>query len=209
MVVREAGRRHLAVMNQNGQGSQNLAASLDVKGAPDWSPDGRLDRRRRAGCGGDGPVRDCRGRRHTSQARSRPGHRSSLVAERRLHGVCGRVLRRQRQNARVGGAAQAVRPDGTNYDLPLVVEQADTGTDLRVIPGSYRFLDQTHLVYRPEPESRDFWLIDLVSGERRQITQLANKGTVRAFDIAPDGKSIVFDRVRQNSDIVLIERPKK
>ncbi len=46
-------------------------------------------------------------------------------------------------------------------------------------------------------------------GERRQITQLANKGTVRAFDIAPDGKSIVFDRVRQNADVVLIEPRKK
>jgi hypothetical protein len=48
-----------------------------------------------------------------------------------------------------------------------------------------------------------------VSGERQQITQLANKGAVRGFDIAPDKKHIVFDRVRQNSDIVLIERPKK
>ena len=28
-------------MNQNGQGSQNLAVSLDVRGAPDWSPDGK------------------------------------------------------------------------------------------------------------------------------------------------------------------------
>jgi hypothetical protein len=28
------------------------------------------------------------------------------------------------------------------------------------------------------------------------------------FDITPDGKQIVFDRLRDNSDIVLIDRPK-
>ena len=28
---------------------------------------------------------------------------------------------------------------------------------------------------------------------------------MRAFDIAPDGKRIVFDRLRENSDIVLID----
>ena len=29
-----------------------------------------------------------------------------------------------------------------------------------------------------------------------------------AFDITPDGKEIVFDRLRDNSDIVLIDLPK-
>jgi hypothetical protein len=28
------------------------------------------------------------------------------------------------------------------------------------------------------------------------------------FDITPDGKQIVFDRLRENSDIVLIDLPK-
>ena len=64
-------------------------------------------------------------------------------------------------------------------------------------------------MYRPNPESLDFWVFDLVSGRQTRLTQLGNKGTLRAFDITPDGKHIVFDRVRQNSDIVLIERPKK
>jgi hypothetical protein len=29
---------------------------------------------------------------------------------------------------------------------------------------------------------------------------------MRTFDVTPDGKQIVFDRLRDNSDIVLIER---
>jgi hypothetical protein len=28
---------------------------------------------------------------------------------------------------------------------------------------------------------------------------------MRTFDVAPDGKSIVFDRLRRNSDIVLFD----
>ena len=30
----------------------------------------------------------------------------------------------------------------------------------------------------------------------------------RNFDVTPDGKEIVFDRSRENSDIVLIDLPK-
>ena len=37
---------------------------------------------------------------------------------------------------------------------------------------------------------------------------LRNQGTLRTFDITPDGRFIVFDRSRQNSDIVLIDLPK-
>ena len=114
-----------------------------------------------------------------------------------------------RHRASGGAPLKAVRPDGTTYDLPLVLWPTGAREDLRVSPGGYRFLDQTHLVYRPTPESVDFWLFDLVTGERRQITRLGNKGILRGFDITPDGKHIVFDRIRQNSDIVLIDLPKK
>jgi Tol biopolymer transport system component len=57
-------------------------------------------------------------------------------------------------------------------------------------------------------QSPDFWLLDLATGNQRQLTRLANQGTVGSFDITPDGKHIVFDRSRENSHIVLIERPK-
>ena len=57
--------------------------------------------------------------------------------------------------------------------------------------------------------SQDFWLLDLDTKRQRQLTRLANLGSLRTFDIAADGKYIVFDRLRQNSNIVLIELPKE
>jgi tricorn protease-like protein len=51
----------------------------------------------------------------------------------------------------------------------------------------------------------DLWLLELQSRKTRQLTQLSQRGTVRRFDITPDGKHILFDRARQNSDVVLID----
>ena len=92
-----------------------------------------------------------------------------------------------------------VRPDGTRVDMPLV----------RTRPGGYRFLPNgTGLVYLPFIPSLDFWLIDFATNTPRQLTRLSYQGALGTFDITPDGKAIVFDRSRENSDIVLIELQK-
>jgi hypothetical protein len=96
-------------------------------------------------------------------------------------------------------ALLGVRPDGTRVQLP----------DVMVRPGGYRFVPNgSGLVYLPRIPSLDFMLFDFVSKKSRPLTHLGNLGALRTFDITPDGKYIVFDRSRQNSDIVLIEVPK-
>jgi hypothetical protein len=55
--------------------------------------------------------------------------------------------------------------------------------------------------------SQDFWLLDLATLKSRRLTRLSTAFTGRTFDITPDGKRIVFDRLRHNSDIVLIDLP--
>jgi serine/threonine protein kinase len=209
VVVKEAGKRHVAVMNRDGQGSQSLAPAIEVLGGVDWSPDGAsvvASGRDTDGIGlfvipvdGGEPRRIFRGAA-VDPAWSPDG--DFIVYSGVFSG--GSAASRA-----PGSPLKAVRPDGKAHDLPLVVGLTGAKEDLRVSPGGYRFLDRTHVIYRPNPESLDFWLFDLVTGERRQITRLGNKGSLRGFDITPDRKQIVFDRVRQNSDIVRIDLPKK
>ena len=78
------------------------------------------------------------------------------------------------------------------------------------VRAAYRFLPNgTGLVYLPRAQSRDFWLLDLATRNQRQLTRLSDQGKLQTFDITPDGKQIVFDRLRDNSDIVLIDSCKR
>ena len=54
--------------------------------------------------------------------------------------------------------------------------------------------------------SPDFWILDLENGGGvRQLTKLGDHSEMRHFDITPDGKFIVFDRLRMNANLALIE----
>ena len=72
----------------------------------------------------------------------------------------------------------------------------------------YRFLPdgKSMVVLQGQFRAMDFVLIDLASGQKRQLTKLKPGYQVRSFDLSPDGKEILFDRVQENSDIVLIDR---
>lgn len=92
-----------------------------------------------------------------------------------------------------------VTPDGVSVEFPEVYSRQ----------GAYRFLrDGTGLVYLPRIQSGDFSLLDLTTKQSRAITRLSNHGYLTTFDITPDGKEILFDRSRENSNIVLIDLPK-
>ena len=90
----------------------------------------------------------------------------------------------------------------------------DFPTDIRTSAqggGSSRFLDWKRLVYLQSPiaiGARGFWLLDLTTNKKRQLVRLPGSETTMTFDITPDGNRIVFDRLRENSDIVLIDLPK-
>ena len=72
----------------------------------------------------------------------------------------------------------------------------------------YRFLgDSKHLVLlKGEFVNQDFWLVDLETGKERQLTNLKPGYNPNSFDVSPDGRQIVFDRVWERSNVVLIDR---
>ena len=71
----------------------------------------------------------------------------------------------------------------------------------------FRFLpDGSGLVYMQGGfDAMDFWLFDLATKQSRRLTQLGKTDRMRTFDLTADGREIVFDRQRQNSDLVLID----
>ena len=198
IVVRREGKRRLVVLSADGRSSRTLARSLDIQGTAgqgtaDWSPDGAwivTGARDAEGPGlfkipvdsGD-PVRLVRGQ--AANPLWSPDGKLIVYAGKFFTGQVGLA---------------GVRPDGTPVELPPA----------RTRPGGYRFLpDGTGLVYLPFIPSLDFWLFDFTTKTPRRLTRLGNQGFLGTFDVTPDGKAIVFDRLRENSNIVLIELPKQ
>ena len=203
VVVRQQGKRHLAIMSADGTNSRILAASIDIqgwaeRGAADWSPDGKWivaggDDGQGKGLfkipvDGGAPVQLVKGEAH-NPVWSPNGDLIVYATGTPFAGAGGtNVLR-------------GVKPDSTPVVMPAVRVRAG---------GAHRFLPRgTGLVYLPSIESQDFWLLDLATGQTRQLTRLADRGYLNGFDITPDGKYLVFDRTQQNADIVLIDLPKK
>jgi hypothetical protein len=197
VVVRREGKRQLSIMATDGTGPRTLAPSIDVEGAAgqaaaDWSPDGT-----RLVVGG----RDATGS-GLFIVSVETGNAARLVAGTWVNPVWspGNDLIVYSGRSVVGQVQlYGIRPDGTPVPLPHVL----------VRPGGYRFLpDGSGLVYLPRIPSLDFWYLDLTARTTRRLTSLGNHGVLKTFDITRDGKHIVFDRSRQNSNIVLIELPK-
>ena len=198
IIVHQQGKRQLLMMSADGTNGRTLAPSITIqgsvgRGSADWSPDGASIVA--AGTDEQGPglfLIPVDGRapvRLVSGKVVNPvwSPKGALI-------VYGGPM--------VGGRVPllGVKPDGTRVELPDV----RTGSG-----GGHRFLPNgTGLVYVPRPPSRDFWLLDLATKKTRPLTRLGDHGTVSAFDITPDGKEIVFDRLRDNSHIVLIDLPK-
>jgi Tol biopolymer transport system component len=201
VVVRQQGKRHLAIMSADGTNSRTLAASIDIagvagQGTVDWSPDGAwivTGGSDEQGAGlfkipvdGGAPVRLVKG-----EAR---GPVWSPKGDLIVYGT---------PFAKAGGSdsLRGVTSDGTPVEMPEVGVR---------MGGAHRFLrNGSGLVYLPGIESKDFWLVDLASQKIRQLTDLSDRGYLNTFDITPDGKHLVFDRSRQNSDVVLIDLAKK
>ena len=105
----------------------------------------------------------------------------------------------------IGGGAPllAVRPDGQEVVLPSVMMTAERARPRFLADGSGVVFLQGRF-WAP-----DFCLFDFASGSVHQLTRIgddASEGHISNFDVTPDNR-IIFDRIAENSDIVLINRP--
>jgi Tol biopolymer transport system component len=192
--VRRQSRSTLYCTTAEGTGARAVAESLDVSGAASWSPDGNwIVVGARQGTGvrifkipaGGGPAIRLVDSVSSNPVWSPDGTFILYSGTPRARSV----------------PLRAVTPDGRPYALPaLAVDR---------VGDSYRFLpDGRALVVKLGGFRRqNFWLFDLASGRRRPLTALRPGESLQRFDVSPDGKQILFERVRENSDVVLIEVP--
>jgi len=190
--VRRNGRTTLHVASADGTGARPMAEHLDLRGSPSWSPDGRSVAV--AADAGKGP--------HIYRVPivgGAPEQLTEHVASNALWSRDGETI--LFDDRAVGGAifpVRGVRLDKSPMTLPEFSNRGDWE--------GFRFTPDGNVVYlQGDFRYQDFWLANLTTGEKRQLTKLKTGYSVRSFDISPDGREILFDRVQENSDIVLID----
>jgi Tol biopolymer transport system component len=195
VVLRKQGKVSLHLVSADGAESRLLTDAVDVRGSASWSPDGKwivTGGNDASGPGlfkipidGGAPVRLFAG----------PAFNPVWSPDGSLIVYAG-------ANTSVDAPLLAIRADGTSVDLPVIRVRVQ-GERFRFLPGG------TGLVYMQGAfPSQDFWLLDLATKKTRQLTLLNTNAAMRTFDISPDGREIVFDRMQENSDVVLIDLPR-
>ena len=192
-VVRSTkGKERVAIVSADGADAREPAPSLDVRGTSAWSPDGLSIVTGGSDADGAGlfkipvdggaPVRLVKGPA-TDPAWSPDGQLIVYLGQ-----------------PSAFAPLQAIRPDGTPVPLPPI-------KILNGGRGLARFLPNGKgLIYLAgDKGAQDFWLLDTGTMQSRQLTRLSSPAAISTFDIAPDGSRIVFDRVRERGDVVLID----
>jgi len=193
--IRRPGRNTLYVMNADGTNARPLAASLDVRDAPSWSPDGKFiavaadegegTRVFKVPVDGAAPVRLVDG-----------------LSRLPIWSPDGSLILYSEPFQGPENAIKAVTPEKQPH--PISELWLPRGDRYRFLPNG----KQVVALFGRYPK-QNFWIVDLETGQRRQLTNLKSGDSIGSFDVSRDGRQILFDRVRQNSDIVLIELARK
>jgi len=191
--LRRDGKRRMHVIAADGTQLRPLSSEVDVRGTASWSPDGKWI----VASGGDhdGPGLFKLPADGSAPVRIATGPFLDPVWSPR-----GDLIVYSGTQIFTQMPLLAMHPDGSPVKLPEINVQRD-GERARFLP------DGTGLVYMlgTTTDGQDFWLLDLATMGSRRLTWLNSSAAMRTFDITPDGGRIVFDRARENSDILLID----
>ena len=193
IALRRSGKLTLHVATAEGNELRPVGESINISGAADWSRDGQWIVTGGSDSKSPGvfkiPVSGGMPVRLTTGEASNP-----------VWSPTGNLIVYAGENVGFFAPLLGVRPDGTPVKLPSIKILRE---GIRV-----RFLrNGSGLVYlQGLPSAQNLWLLDLATMKTRELTRLDNAGAIRNFDISPDG-NIVFDRLRGNSHVVLIDLP--
>jgi Tol biopolymer transport system component len=197
VVLGKEGKLQLTLISADGADHQTFAQSIDVRGTSAWSPDAKWIVTGGTDAQGAGLFK-------IPVAGGAPVRLVTGTALDPVWSPDGTLIVYTGQPS-ANAPLLAVRPDGTPVTLPALRVPSGGAGRSRFLPSGKA------LVYMRGTSSegaQDFWLLDLAANTSRQMTKLSNAATMNTFDITPDGSRIVFDRLRENADVRLIDLPK-
>jgi Tol biopolymer transport system component len=183
---------HLYLVNADGTEPRRLTDRVEARGAPTWSPDGSW-------IATGGSVDGVEGLFKIPVDGGEPIRLVDGEALNPEWSPDGSMIVYAGKQVAAISPLLAVDPEGNPIELP-VLEVWRGGERYRFMPDGSALV----LMQGKKP-AQDFELLDLDTMERRALTRFEASSTTRTFDITPDGKRIVFDRLDETSDIVLIE----
>jgi len=198
-LVSSRGKVRLHVMAADGTNVRELDGSLEVRGAPSWSPDGKWiavaategkdNPLFKVLADGGAPVRLVSG--------------VDSVISNPVWSPDGRFILYSVGQGSATVRLKGITPDGQPFALPEIWV-GNTGDRYRFLPDGKSLVISKGVLW-----SQNFSLLNLATGQLRELTHLSRQFINKSFDVSPDGKQILFDRYRQNSDIVLIDRSQR
>ena len=190
--VRQNGRSLLYVMQADGANPRIVSDSLDLQGDPAWTPDGKslltaasdhgVPRLFRVELGGGSPAL------FNSESALDPAW-----------ALDGSFVLFSGPDIGATFSVQAAAPNGSSHTLPPLTLTRGA-RHLAFLPGKPALV-----VLRGEIQHKNLWWIDLATGAESKLADLPLDFNVRDFDVSPDGREAVLERVQDRSEVVLIK----
>jgi Tol biopolymer transport system component len=191
-VQQHNGKTLLYTMQSDGSNARIVADSFNLQGGPAWSPHGQSIT----------SAAEEHGVPHLFRVPLDGRPAAVFVQEYSLDPAWtsdGRLVVYSGPDVGATFSLKAVTSDGTAHSMPAL-NLTRGARHLAFLRGSHT------LVYlRGEIQHKDLWLLDLETGTERQLTNLAPDFNIRDFDISPDGREVVLERVQERSDVVLLD----
>ncbi|MDQ3665884.1 MAG: hypothetical protein M3410_04650 [Acidobacteriota bacterium] len=96
---------------------------------------------------------------------------------------------------------KAITADGEPYRIPELILSRGASR-FSFLPGR-----PVLVVLKGDVWHKNFWSVDLVTGQQPQLTNFSREFLINDFDVSPDGKEIIFSRLKENANVILIDLP--
>jgi Tol biopolymer transport system component len=192
--VRQKGKPLLYTMQADGTNARVVADALDLQGAPAWAPDGQSLT----------SAANDHGVPHLFRIPLDGRPPTPLVQEDSTDPAWapdGRFVIYSGPDIGTTFSVKAVTAEGAPHSLPPLTSTRGA-RHLALLPGG-----RSLVLLRGEIQHKNLWLIDLETGAERPLTNVSSDFDIRDFDISPDGREVVLERVQERSEVVLLELP--